>query len=189
MRDFVPYGDVRRAQMAAYCRRHYGASQATWDLDPKAVVLHYTAGGSYSSAHNAFSSNVPNRGELPGVCAHYVIDKDGRIYQQLDLGMRCRHTIGLNYVAVGIEFVQEAGSGPSWATDQIFKRTKQIAAGLKLVRWLRFKYDMPLRNILGHGTANASPLFKDLEGWRNDHVDWGPASVKRFKQRLCSALD
>ena len=109
--DYVPYGSARKQQMAAYCRRHYGAAQATWVLKPKAVVLHYTAGGSYSSAHNYFSSNAPNLGELPGVCAHFIIDKNGKIYQQLPLGVRCRHTIGLNYAAVGIEFVQEAGIG------------------------------------------------------------------------------
>jgi hypothetical protein len=184
VRDYVPYGDVRKRQMAAYCRRHYGASRATWVLKPRAVVLHYTAGGSYSSAHNYFASNTPNLGELPGVCAHFIIDKDGRIYQQLPLGVRCRHTIGLNYVAVGIEFVQEGGSGPTWATNQIFNRTKQIRAGLRLVRWLRFKYEIRMRNVLGHGTANASPLFIDRQGWRNDHVDWGAAAVRRFKDRL-----
>lgn len=184
--DLVPYGTTRKQQMAAYCKRHYGAAQATWKLKPKAVVLHYTAGGSYSSAHNYFSSNTPNLGELPGVCAHFVIDKNGRIYRQLANGVRCRHTIGLNYVAIGIEFVQEAGSGPTWATNQIFNRSKQINAGLRLVRWLKWKYKMPKKNILGHGTANASPLFKDLEGWRNDHVDWGAAAMRRFKAKLAA---
>jgi len=186
--DPVPYGTARKQQMAAYSKRHYGAAQATWVLKPKAVVLHYTAGGSYSSAHNYFSGNTANLGELPGVCAHFIIDKDGKIYQQLALGIRCRHTIGLNYAAVGIEFVQEAGSGPTWATNQIFNRSKQINAGLRLVRWLKWKYKMPTRNILGHGTANASPLFKDLQGWRNDHVDWNAASIARFKTKL-AAMD
>lgn len=184
--DLVPYGALRKQQMAAYCKRHYGAAQATWVLKPKAIVLHYTAGGLYSSAHNTFASNTPNLGELPGVCAHFIIDKDGTIYQQLALGVRCRHTIGLNYVAVGIEFVQEGGSGPTWATDQIFKRSKQINAGLHLVKWLQWKYKMPTKNILGHGTANASPLFKDLEGWRNDHVDWNSTSLARFKKKLAA---
>jgi hypothetical protein len=45
---------------------------------------------------------------------------------------------------------------------------------------------MPTKNILGHGTANASPLFKDLEGWRNDHVDWNAASIARFKTKLAA---
>ena len=184
--DLVPYGATRKRQMAAYCRRHYGAAQATWVLKPKAVVLHYTAGGAYSSAHNYFSSNTPNLGELPGACAHFIIDKNGRIYRQLSTGVRCRHTIGLNYVAVGIEFVQEAGSGPTWACNQIFKRPRQINAGLRLVRWLRWKYKMPMRNVLGHGTANSSPLFKDLKGWRNDHVDWGAAAIARFRKKLAA---
>ena len=184
IQDPIPYGTTRRLQMAAYCRRHYGPAQATWILKPKAVVLHYTGGGLYSSAHNYFAANTPTLGELPGATTTFIIDKNGRIYQQTPLRVRTRHTIGLNYCAIGIEFVQEGGSGPGWACDQIFDRRRQIRAGLRLVAWLRYKYKIPMKYIYGHGTANSSPLFKDLEGWRNDHVDWGPTSVRRFKELL-----
>ena len=35
--------------------------------------------------------------------------------------------------------------------------------------------------------ANSSPLFKDLLGQRNDHVDWDTAAVDRFRKALESA--
>ena len=44
-------------------------------------------------------------GELPGVCAHFVIDTDGTIYQLVNLRVRCRHAIGMNWTAIGIEHV------------------------------------------------------------------------------------
>ena len=43
--------------------------------------------------------------ELPGTCAHFVIDTDGTIYQLVSTSIMCRHTVGLNYTAIGIEHV------------------------------------------------------------------------------------
>jgi hypothetical protein len=182
VQDPVPYGPPRKAEMARYSLKHYG--QDTWVLHPSAIVLHYTAGPSYAAAHATFESNATNLGELPGVASHFIIDKDGTIYQQVPLDVRCRHTIGLNYCAVGIEFVQEATSSASTATAAIFARKAQLKAGLRLVAWLQAKYGIADKNVIGHAMANSSPLFKDLEGWRNDHVDWEAPAVARFQRDL-----
>ena len=56
-----------------------------------------------------FASNAANRGEKPGTCAHFVIEKSGKIHQLVPLGVRCRHAIGLNHVSIGIEMVQAFG--------------------------------------------------------------------------------
>jgi len=185
VRDLVPYGPQRRAQMAAFSKRHYG--QDTWVLHPRVIVLHYTATDTYGSAHATFAANAPALGELPGVAAHFVIDEDGTIYQQVPLDVRCRHTVGLDWCAVGIEFVQPASSGPTQAIAQIFARPRQIAAGLRLVAWLQARYDLSTDDVIGHAMANSSPLFKDLLGQRNDHVDWNAAAVTRFRKALVSA--
>ena len=44
------------------------------------IVEHYTASNSFSSAYQTFARNRPDSelGELPGVCAHFVIDRGGR---------------------------------------------------------------------------------------------------------------
>jgi N-acetylmuramoyl-L-alanine amidase len=177
--DPIPFSDQRKQQTAAYSRRHYGVS--TWRLDPKVIVLHYTAGSTYAGARAVFVSNAANRGELPGVVSQFVIDKDGTIYQLLPLDVMGRHTIGLNRYAIGIEFVQEGGST---AEQQIMARRKQIDAGLALVAWLQARYHISDANVLGHGTANSSPLFKDLEGWANDHTDWSAGPLAQFKVLL-----
>ena len=97
------------------------------------IVLHY-AGGTWAGARGTFAADTLNMGELPGTCAHYLVDKDGTIYQLVPTSVRCRHTIGLNDQAIGIEMVQEGGSSASWADQQILDRPAQVGAALALVR-------------------------------------------------------
>jgi hypothetical protein len=183
--DPITFGAKRRAEMSAYSRRHYG--KATVVLHPRVVVLHYTAGGTWRGAWSLFQSDTPNMGEKPGTVAHFIIDKRGVIHQLLPLDIRGRHVVGLNHVAVGIEFVQDAGSGDAWATGQILHRRAQRDAGLALVRWLRARYHIRLANVIGHGMANNSPFFRDLKGWKNDHADWQAPAVRRFRKLLTAA--
>jgi len=181
--DPISYGDDRKAEMANYSKRHYGDKE--WRLrNPKVIVLHFTATDSYSSVWSTFDSNAPNMGERPGVCAHYVIEQDGTIDQLVSPNVRCRHAIGLNHVALGIEMVQSTGQGSHWADQQILDRRRQIGAALRLVRWLQARYDIPAGEVIGHSMANDDPHFKDLEGWTNDHTDWLKRDVKEFRHRL-----
>ncbi|HLM27678.1 MAG TPA: M14 family metallopeptidase [Thermoleophilaceae bacterium] len=78
IRKRIPFGDDRKRQTRAYARRHYGIDSFTLDR-PRVIVQHYTATNSFSSAYNTFARNRPDPelGELPGVCAHYVIDRRG----------------------------------------------------------------------------------------------------------------
>ncbi|HEY6054694.1 MAG TPA: N-acetylmuramoyl-L-alanine amidase, partial [Gaiellaceae bacterium] len=98
----IPFPPARKAETAAYARRHYGL--ATWRLShPRVIVEHYTASTTFSSAWNTFAADAPDPElhELPGTCAHFVVDRDGTIYQLVPLGVVCRHTVGLNWTAIG----------------------------------------------------------------------------------------
>lgn len=181
--DPIPYGRSRKRQMGRYSKRHYGVWR--WRLSsPDVIVLHFTGGSSYSGAWNTFAANQPNRGEMPGVCSHFVVDKDGSINKLVPTRIRCRHAVGVNYTSVGIEMVQETGRGSHWADRQILRRRRQMRASLKLVRYLKLTFDIRMRNVIGHSMADDSPYFKDLEGWRNDHTDWLARDVKVFRRRL-----
>ncbi len=182
--DAVPFGAKRTRQTAAYSLRHYG--QHTWHLHPQVIVLHFTDGSSYEGAHEVFASDAPDLGELPGDVAHFVIAGNGKIYQQLSTQIRGRHAIGLNWCAVGIEFVQLQGRSSHWADLQILDRSRQIDAGLALVDYLSQRYDIKAKNVIGHAMANDSPFFKDLEGWKNDHTDWQREDVLRFRRVLAA---
>jgi hypothetical protein len=184
VQDPIPYGEARRAEMAAYSARHFGV--ATWRLDPTVIVLHFTASGagSYPGVHATFASDAPNLGEEPGTCAHFVVDQDGTVYQLVPTGIRCRHTIGLNDRAIGIEMIQSTGPSSHWADQQILHRPAQLHSVLALVRWLQARYRIPTRNVIGHAMANQSPYFHDLEGWRNDHTDWQAEDVLALRAKL-----
>ncbi len=180
----VPFGAKRKAEMAAYCKRHYG--DRSYKLKPKLVVLHFTAGGNWKSTWNYFANDAPDPEfhELPGPAAHFIIDKDGTIYQLVGTSLRSRHTYGLNHVAIGIEFVQEAGSSSSWADKQILARKAQVTAGLRLVRWLQKKYSIPTSRVIGHAMATQSKFYKDLLGRKIAHGDWQYSDIKVFRARL-----
>jgi hypothetical protein len=181
--DFIPYGKSRKRQMARYSKRHYGTR--TWHLRKRPVlVIHFTGGSGYRSAWNWFASNTPARGEVPGVCAHFIVGKNGVIHRLVRLGVRCRHAIGLNHRSIGIEMVQPAGEGSHWAATQILNRRPQIRSALRLARYLRARFGIKMRNVIGHAMANNSPYFRDLKGWRNDHTDWLWRDVKKFRRRL-----
>ena len=183
VQDHIPYGKNRKRQMARYSRRHYGRGR--WRLERRrVVVLHFTGGNSYSSAWNTFASNAPARGELPGVCTHYIVGRGGKISEVVPVRIRCRHAIGLNHRSIGIEMVQPTGRGSHWACRRILRRKQQISAALRLVRWLRGRHGIRMKNVIGHAMANKSPYFRDLKGWTNDHTDWGWRDVKTFRKRL-----
>lgn len=185
--DPIPYGKDRKRQMANYSKRHYG--KRTWRLQkPDVIVLHYTATSTYGPVFNAFAANAPNLGERPGVCSQFVVDKDGRIHQLTRLYVRCRHTVGLNHRAIGIEMVQEALPGKHASDRAILDRRKQIRAATKLTAWLKQRYGIGMKDVIGHAMANDSPKFKDLEGWHNDHTDWLGADVRKFRRMVTDVI-
>lgn len=168
--------------MGAYALARYGSSDIR--IDPKVIVLHYTCGSTYSSAHATFESDAPNMGVKPGVVSQFVIDKDGTIYQQIPLGYMGRHTVGLNHVAIGIECVEEGSSGDAQAVSAILHRKAQGESLIALVRWLMYRFHIPLSDVIGHGTANDSPYFKDLQGLTNDHTDWNQPQIRLLRAKV-----
>jgi N-acetylmuramoyl-L-alanine amidase len=176
----IPFGAQRRAEMVQYAARHYGLH--TWRLDhPKVIVEHYTASNSFSSAWNTFANDAPDSElhELPGTCAHFVIDRDGTIYQLVPLNTMCRHTVGLNWTAIGIEHV-----GTSDAS--ILQNPKQIAASLKLTLWLMHRFDISLPNVIGHNESLTSRYHRERYApWRcQTHGDWTHADMQTYRAWL-----
>ncbi|PWU22864.1 MAG: hypothetical protein C5B48_09580 [Candidatus Rokuibacteriota bacterium] len=174
----IPFGAKRRAETAAYARRHYGID--TWRLDhPHVIVEHYTASDSLGSTYAAFSSDAPDLGEFPGVCTHFVIDRDGTIYQLVALRTMCRHTVGLNWTAFGIEHVGRSDA-------EILRDPAQLSASLALTLWLMSLYHIRLRDVLGHAESLSSPYHRErYRAWRcQTHADWQPADMRVYRAKL-----
>jgi hypothetical protein len=185
VKKYIRFGATRKAQMADYSKRHYH-QHTCWLTKPKVVVLHHTAGARWQSAWWTFQNNTAYNNEKPGVSAHFIICKGGTIIQCVPLNLRARHAIGMNWKSIGIEFVQEGRSGKDghWMDQQILNRTKQVRAGLRLVRYLKLRFGITNRNVVGHAMANNSPYFKDYTGIKNAAGDWYAAEVKKFRARL-----
>jgi N-acetyl-anhydromuramyl-L-alanine amidase AmpD len=182
---YIAFPQRRKDEMAQYSLRHYGSS--SWRLSPSMIVLHFTESDTASSARNTFANDSVNLGELPGTCAHFIVAQNGDVWQIVPTSIRCRHAIGLNDKAIGIEMVQRTyGNSSSWADRQILNRPAQIGAVLALVRSLQREYGINTSNIIGHAMANQAPQFRDLEGWRNDHTDWQAQDVLEVRRRLAA---
>jgi N-acetylmuramoyl-L-alanine amidase len=178
----IPFGAARRAETAAYAKRHYGIG--TWRLQtPHVIVEHYTATTSFASAWSTFAADRPDPelGELPGTCAHFVIDRDGTIYQLVPLTTICRHTVGLNWTAIGIEHV-----GTSDAS--ILGDPRQLRASLRLTLWLMTRYGISLPNVIGHAESLTSRYHRELYApWRcQTHGDWQHADMLVYRAKLAA---
>ena len=174
----IPFGARRKRQTAAYSRRHYG--ERTYVLThPRVVVEHYTAGTSFDSAWNHFASNATHLGEKPGVCAHFIIDTDGTIYQLVNLRIRCRHAIGMNWTAIGIEHV-------GTSADQILGNRDMVRASLRLTAWLMLKYGISYGNVIGHAETLQSPYHEErYAAWRcMTHADFNRSEMRTYRRRL-----
>jgi hypothetical protein len=173
----------RRRETAAYALRHYGTSTATI-AHPHVIVEHYTVTPDFASTYNTFAPDTPDveLHELPGLCSQFVIDRDGTIYQLTPVSFLCRHTVGLNYTAVGIEHV---GSSDA----QVLSDAAQMRSSLRLTRWLRCRSQIAVKNVIGHSESLTSPYHREnVASLRNQtHGDWTHADMRTYRSRL-SAL-
>jgi N-acetylmuramoyl-L-alanine amidase len=176
----IPFPRARKEQMAAYSLEHYG--EDTYILSrPKVIVEHYTETATAQEAYNTFAPDVPDSEfhELPNTCAHFLVEKSGRIDQLVALNIRCRHTTGLNWTAIGIENV-------GLSDQEILDDHAQITASLRLTRWLRCRYAITLANVIGHNESLSSPYHHDrVPAFQHQtHSDWNHADMHIYRTRL-----
>jgi N-acetylmuramoyl-L-alanine amidase len=176
----IPFPQKRRDEMRAYAKRHYGIDGFRL-VKPKVIVEHYTATNSFGSAFNTFAKDSPDveLHELPGVCSHYVIDRDGTIYKLVSLKLMCRHTVGLNYTAIGIEHVGQSDG-------QVLGDKRQLRASLRLTRMLQGRYGIATKNVIGHNESLSSPYHRERVAKlrHQTHGDFRRASMKRYRRAL-----
>jgi len=176
----IPFGARRRAQTAAYARRHYGVP--TFRLrNPHVIVEHVSVTSSIGQTFATFAPDRPDPElhELPGTCSHFVVGRDGTIVQFVSVSIMCRHTVGLNWTAIGIEHV-----GVSDA--DVLGDPAQLRASLRLTRWLRCRFGIAVRDVLGHNESLRSPYHRERVARlrRQTHGDFVVASMRRYRARL-----
>jgi N-acetylmuramoyl-L-alanine amidase len=176
----IPFPPRRVAEMRRYARRHYGIDSAAL-RSPHVIVEHVTASSTFASAYNSFAPDVPDPElhELPGVCAHFVVGRDGTIYELVRLHLMCRHTVGLNWTAIGIEHV-------GLSDAQVMGDGRQLRASLRLTRWLQARYGIATRNVIGHAESLSSPYHRERVKAlrRQTHGDMAHRTMVRYRRLL-----
>lgn len=131
-----------------YRKQHYGIENPSIIIHPEMIVLHWTAVNNFKESYQAFyptklvgRSDIASASEL-NVSAHYLVDRDGTIYQLMPDNWMGRHVIGLNNIAIGIENVGGAGGKEDLTTQQVL-------ANAYLVCMLKQKYPT-IKYLIGH---------------------------------------
>lgn len=185
----VPVFDQQRLQLtSAYSRTHYGTSSFTL-ADPQMIVVHYTAIPTLQKTLDFFKPSHLNRefrrdiaqGGDVNVSVHYVIDTNGTLYQLASEDVICRHTIGFNHTAIGIENVAANADG---LTDS------QAQATAALISRIRERHPT-IRYLIGHHEYRdrSLPHYRLLVEWDasyhfTDKSDPGPLFMARVRQLL-----
>lgn len=161
----INYSEERVRLSLEYLKEHHGLVQKTPTIVPKMIVLHYTAGGNVESNFKYFNKthlenarNTLNKQSTLNVSSQFIIDRDGTAYQLMEPNQFARHTIGLNYCAIGIENI---GSKKEPLTD------KQVSANAQLIRYLTQKYK--IEYLIGHSEYG---IFRNSKLWRESDPNY-----------------
>jgi N-acetylmuramoyl-L-alanine amidase len=158
----INYSKERTELSIEYLKQRHGLNQATPTITPKIIVLHFTGFGDIKTIHAYFnaekieeSRQINKKVSTLNVGAHYLIDRDGTVYQLIADTLFARHVIGLNYCSIGVENI---GSEKEPLTND------QIIANVKLVRYLNSKYKIDY--LIGHDeylNFRNTPYWKETD--------------------------
>jgi N-acetyl-anhydromuramyl-L-alanine amidase AmpD len=181
----IRFDAERRSLTLEYLRKHYGIEAKEPKIEPRAVVIHWTATSGLEATWRSFDRVRVRttrrhlvRGGALNVSAHFLVGRDGTIYRLLAEDVMARHCIGLNYDSIGIE---NLGGGPDLPLTD-----KQLEADAALVRDLVSRH--PIRYLLGHmewKRFENSALFRELDPtYRNAKPDPGATFMRRLRAKL-----
>lgn len=181
----IRFDEARKALTVEYRKLHQDPDARDIEIEPRVVILHYTAGGSAMATWRYF-----NRLEMEGsrarlaragrvnVSSHFLVDRDGTIYRLMPETWMARHCIGLNHIAIGVENV---GDGKRWPLTDA-----QVKANIALVRYLAGRHR--ITHLIGHHEARAlegTDLWLERDAkYRNRKSDPGPRFLARVRAGL-----
>lgn len=154
------------------------------------VILHYTTASTARSTINHFLDSSPpcslGSSQVCPVSAHYIVDKNGDIYQMVADSDKAWHAGSANLTSIGIEHVARKGDSFTKAQEK---------SSIALIRWLLAEYKIPAANILAHkeapgnstscpgelfgdsGDDNSSARLKMFDAWVAKHFERSMAPI------------
>ncbi len=146
----IDFGSKRVAMTKTYIAQHYGMKVKDITIEPKIIVLHWTAEMSFDKSFHRLKpekllsdrKDISKAGAL-NVSAHFLVARDGTIYRLMPENHMARHVIGLNYSTIGVENVGGKGNKADDLTPA------QLKANIALVKYLKHKYPT-IEYLIGH---------------------------------------
>jgi len=179
----IIFDENRRELTLEYLKDHYGLEQDAPKIDPKMIVLHWTAIPTFEGSFDAFKNvklptwrpDLENASAL-NVSSHFLIDQDGTIYRLMPETTMARHVIGLNHTAIGVENVGGTEGKP--LTEA------QLKSNIALVAYLAAKYKIDY--LIGHyeyRNFENHPLWLEKDdGYRTKKTDPGVDFMRKVRQ-------
>jgi len=172
----------------AYIKQHYALDAKDITIEPKIIVLHWTAVMDFEDCFKRLKGETlySDRGDIAdagalNVSAHFLVARDGTITQLMPDNWMARHVIGLNYSSIGIENVGGEGNVKDDLTDA------QVAANIKLVKYLRAKYPN-IEYLIGHHEyqkLESSPLWLEKDAsYRTKKADPGDRFMRSVRKEV-----
>lgn len=179
----ITWNDEREQLSLQYLKERHGLEQETAQITPQIVVVHWTAIDNIEVTFDVFDSpTLGGRADLTGasnlnVSSQFLIDRDGTIFRLLPDTTFARHTIGLNYCAIGIENI---------GSDDMPLTKAQLQANEDLIRYLKRKY--PIDYVIGHHEYQkfqTTELWKEADpDYRTVKTDPGDEFMKKLRKNL-----
>jgi N-acetyl-anhydromuramyl-L-alanine amidase AmpD len=179
----ITWNQDREELSLKYLKDRHGLDQETASIDPKMVVVHWTAIDNIEVTFDVFDApTLAGRADLTGasnlnVSSQFLIDRDGTIFRLLPDTTFARHTIGLNYLAIGVENI---------GGDDMPLTKKQLKANEDLIRYLERKY--AIEYVIGHHeyqNFQSTDLWKEADpDYRTVKTDPGESFMKKLRKNL-----
>lgn len=178
--------DAERERLSLeYLSQRYNMQQTKATITPKMVVVHWTAIPTFERSFAAFNpSKLPesrvkiSSASQLNVSAHYLIDRDGSIYQLLPNTTFGRHVIGLNHSAIGIENVGDGSTLPLTA--------EQLKSNIALIEQLSKEFS--IEYVIGHFEYtyfSKHPLWKEVNpNYLTEKIDPGIEFITKIRSSL-----
>ena len=154
----IDFGKERIEMTKEYIKTHYGLEVDNIEIEPKIIVLHWTADMSFEKSFNRLKPQklFSDRKDIVkasalNVSSQFMVKRDGTIYRLMPENWMARHVIGLNYSSIGIENI----GGKSNKKEDL--TPAQLQANIDLVRYLKEKYPT-ITHLIGHHE------YRELEG-------------------------
>lgn len=183
----IVFDEQRLLLTQEYIGQHYGLEADQTKITPRIIVIHWTASNDFNASMQRFlrptlscDRTDINKASNLNVSAHFLVDRDGRIYRLMDETTMARHVIGLNHCAIGIENVGGEGN-----TNNL--TPSQLQANVELIEYLENKY-ASIDYLIGHyeyTDFTKHPLWLEKDSsYRTLKYDPSPTFMQELRLRF-----